>query len=268
MAEPYITLDGVSSITKGLRLVEAVPFIIPKRTYAREAIPGRLSGIRSATPTYSPTGWKIVLAREGADKSGTVNDLQLLTPWFLTATKLKTWHDTAKYYLGVVEGDDNFDMLSRRAAQIKIEFMCDPPCYHKVRSIQAGWEPVLTALIADQITDATETCSVMLATGGTFPSVTYAAAHPAALYIKITGTWTALTIGGASGLVLNWAAATEKTIYIDCEAQQVYYYSGGVLTSLVGYISGDFPVLTATAAIAITGTAFSIVARMLVIERG
>lgn len=268
MTEPYITLDGVSSVTKGLRLVEAVPFILPKRTYAREAIPGRLSGIRSAAPNYSPTGWKITLVRTGADKSSAVNDLQLLTPWFLTATKLKTWHDTTKYYLGVVDGDDNFDMLSRRDAQIKIDFLCDPPCYHKVRSIQAGWEPVLASLIADQITDATETCSVTLSTSGALPSVTYAAAHPAALYFKITGTWTTLTIGGATGLVLNWAAGVSTSIYIDCENQQVYYYNGGVLTSLMGYISGDFPALTTTAAIAVNGTAFSIVARMLVIERG
>jgi len=204
---------------------------------------------------------------EGADKPDIVESIQALVPWMLNATRLTSWHSPTKYYTGGIESGPDFNMLSRRNGQLKFEFVCDPPCYNLARSIQAGWAPAY-GLVADQIDDMNETCSVSLTAAGALPSVTYTAFHPAALYFKITGTWTSLTIGGSLGMVLAWPAATTKTIYVDCDNQQVYYYNGGVLTSLMSYFSGDFPVLTSTGAIAVSGTAFSVTVRMLAIERG
>jgi len=267
MAEPYITLDGISSVTKGLRLVELTPFFFPARTYTRENVYGRISSIRQAEPVYGQGRWKITVAMEGEDKPDIVESIQALVPWMLNATRFASWHSPTKYYTGRIEGAPDFSMLSRRNGQLKFEFVCDPPCYNIARSIQAGWAPAY-GLVADQIDNTNETCSAALTAAGALPSVTYAAFHPAALYFKITGTWTSLTIGGAVGMVLAWPAATEKTIYIDCDNQQVYYYSGGDMVSLMSYFSGDFPVLSTTGAMAVSGTSLNVIVRMLAIERG
>lgn len=264
----YFLLDGISNMEKGMVLESAVPFILPKRSRNRETIPGRLSSLESQDWAYQPTGVKLGLAVQGADKAEVVQKLQAASPWLLGCTELRLWYAPDKYYLGAVEGELEFSMITRTYGRLSLEFLCNPPCWHKARSKLAGWEPLPGVPIPEQITSSTETASATIAGSGALPSVAYAAAFPAALYFAVTGTWDTLNLGGATGLILSWPTPQPMTVYADCEAQQVYHKMGGVMTSLMGYCSGDFPVLKDTSAISVTGQNLNAAVRLFVIERG
>lgn len=262
--EPYALLDGVSSIDKGLMLGSVSPLILPRRTRNREPRLGLLTSVESVYWQYQASPIRLNFNLDGIGKDDLINKFQALSGWILNASELRLWYDPNKYYLGAVEGDLEFEMISRYRARIALDFMCNPPCWNKVCSKQAGWGPAAGTPIPEQITAATETVSRTNA--GDLPSVTYEAAHPAALYFAITGTWTSLAIGGAAGLVINWPTPQSLTLYIDCDAQEIYHKLGGVMTA-VPY-SGDFPALESTGAIAVAGADLAATIRMLVIERG
>lgn len=264
----YFLLDGINNIDKGMVLESAVPFLLPKRSRSRETLPGRLASLEHADWSYQPTGIKLGLAVQGADKAEVVQKLQAASAWLLGGTELRLWYAPDKYYLGAVEGEFEFSMLTRTYGRLSVEFLCNPPCWHKARSKQQGWEPLPNIPIPEQITSVTETASGSFTASGALPSVSYTTAFPAALYFAVTGTWDTLNLGGAAGLVLNWPTPQPVTVYMDCEAQQVYHKLGGVMTNLMGYCSGDFPILDGTAALAIAGQNLNAAVRLFVIERG
>lgn len=260
----YILLDGVSNEDKGLVLSSISPFIMPRRTRNREPRLGMLTSVESTYWQYQATPIKVVLSMEGSEKADLINRLQFVSAWILNAKELRTWYDVEKYYIGAVEGDIDVSFPSMTWAQISFEFLCNPPCWHFVRGKQSGWRPTFDIPIPEQITAETETVSRTDA--GDLPSVTYEAAHPAALYFAITGTWTTLAIGGGAGLVIPWETPQSMTLYIDCDAQVVYHKLGGTMTSVP--FSGEFPQLTKTGSIVIAGQNLAATVRMLVIERG
>jgi len=264
----YILLDGVSNVDKGIALESVVPFIIPKRSRTREPLPGRLSAPERLDWDYQPTAIKLGFIARCADKAAVVNAMQSAAAWLQAGSKLRLWYAPEKYYLGAVEGECEFSMLTRNHGRLSAEFLCNPPCWHRTLTKQAGWEPLPGTPVPEQISAATETASVSLTAPGSLPLIGYASAFPAALYLAVTGTWDTLNLGGAQGLVLNWKTPQAMTVYVDCEAQQVYHRLGGVMTSLMGYCSGDFPALTATSAIAIAGQNIDVTVRLLAIERG
>lgn len=264
----YFLLDGVSNADKGMVLESAIPFVLPKRSRNRETLPGRLASLEHADWSYQPTGIRLGLAVKGSDKAEVVQKLQAASPWLLNGTELRLWYAPNKYYLGAVEGEFEFTMLTRAYGLLTVEFLCNPPCWHKARSKQQGWEPLPGIPIPEQITASTETISGTFVTAGSLPPVSYSAVFPAALYFAVTGTWDTLNLGGASGLILNWPTPQLMTVYVDCEAQQVYHMLGGVMTNLMGYCSGDFPILEKTTAIAVAGQNLNTTVRLFVIERG
>lgn len=262
--DEYILLDGVSNGDKGLVLSNISPLILPKRTRNRESRLGMLTTVESTYWQYQPAPIRMTFALEGTGKDDLINKFQDAAGWLLNATELRLWYDPDKYYLGAIEGEPSFEMASRTWARITVDFICNPPCWHRVRSKQTGWKPAAGVPIPEQITAATE--SVSRTNVGELPSVAYAAAHPAALYFAVTGTWTSLLIGGGAGLVISWPSPQSMTLYIDCDAQVVYHKLGGMMTA-VPY-SGEFPTLSKTGAIAVAGQNLAATIRMLVIERG
>jgi hypothetical protein len=223
-----------------------------------------LTAVESIYWQFQASPIRLNFYMEGTGKDDCVNKYQAISGWLLNASELRLWYDSEKYYLGSVEGDPEFEMISICKARIGVDFMCNPPCWHKTRSKQSGWDPAAGTPIPEQITADTETVSRINA--GDLPSVTYAAAHPASLYFTITGTWDDLAIGGAAGLVIPFTTPQSMTLYIDCDAEVVYHKLGGVMTA-VPY-SGDFPQLLKTGAIAVAGTNMAATTRLLVIERG
>lgn len=260
---PYITFNGISSVDMGLRLVEAEPFIIPRRNRQREYLPGRLGSIASSAFEWPAIGYKLRLAAAGADKSAVVRALHQITNWALSARIMTIWHDPAIYYTGAVEGDASFSMLTKHTGMLEIEFMCDPGCHHRAVGLPDGWTPSLNIPLPEQITDTNNTVMATARTTAFTLSAQVKTTLPPALYLAVTGTWAQLVIGGT--LTITQAASETTTLYIDCEAQVVYQQLAGIRTP-VRY-SGDFPALT-NGNLQIDGTAFDITARLLIIERG
>ena len=267
---PYIKLNGVSSSLLGLRLVSAEPFIIPKRTRQREYIPGRLGSISSADFEMPAMGYRIRLAATGTDKASTVNALHSVASWVLSARIMTVWHEPGYFYTGAVEGDTDFSMFSRRNGVLEIEFLCDPPCRQRA-SIPAGmWFPELDKPIPEQLSDLASTdYAKAKTTAFTLRSAGLTNTLPPALHLALTGTWTTLDLGSGAGntLSITEAAGTSRTLYIDCDAQEVYRLVSTVRTP-VKY-SGQFPVLNEDGELPVSGVAFNLsTAYLLVIERG
>lgn len=258
--QPYISFNGVSSLDKGLRLIAAEPFIIPSRTRQREYIPGKIGSIASDFEMPA-IGYTLRFAASGADKGKVVRKLHNIASWIMTARIMTVWHDPEHYFMGSVEGDTDFSMLTRRNGQLEIEFICDPPCRHKAL-VTGGFIPSFTLPIPEQISESVKTVEAVGKTTDFSLTVgTINSPIPPALYMRLTGYWSTLNIGGMT--ITEGSGST--TLYIDCEAQEVYKIVSGVRTP-VKY-SGDFPALI-NGGIAVSGTGFSLTARLLVIERG
>lgn len=260
---PYITLNGVSSLDKGLRLIAAETFVIPKRTRQRENVPGRLGSIASDVFEYPTRAIKLRLGGTNTDKAAVSQDLHAVADWLLSARMLTIWHSPEHYYLGAVEDDTGFSMLTRTTGQIEVDFLCDPPCRHKAK-VTGGFIPALNQPIPEQLSNTNMTAKAAAQTAAfSLSAGTVAGSLPPALYLKITGTWTSLTIGGS--LSITEAAATSTTIFIDCDAQEVYQLVAGARTPV--RFSGAFPAL-ASGSLGVDGVGFSVDAHILVIERG
>lgn len=259
---PYITLNGISSIDKGLRLVAAEPFIIPTRTRHRETVPGRLGSISTGAFETPALGYRLRLAATADDKAAVVRALNAIAGWLLSGRVLTVWHDPTLYYTGAVEGAASFSMLTRKTGQIEVDFVCDPPCWHRPKVNTPSWRPAADKPIPEQINASINTASASGTTAFDLAVSEVTEAQPPALYLRITGTWTALTFGT---LRITEAATASTDLYIDCEAQEIYHLDAGVRVN--AKYSGDFPVLT-DGGIHINGTDFNVTARLLVIERG
>lgn len=263
---PYVIFDGISSITKGLRLVSAEPFILPRRTRQRESIPGRIGSIISESFETPAVGYRIRFALTGADKSAVVAAMHALADWLLAARVMVVWHEPGYYFTGAVEGEAGFSMLGRKSGTLDIEFLCDPPCRQRAKvSGATPWIPSGALPIPEQLTADNQTVSAANKTASfTLSAGSVSSALPPALHLAITGTWTSLSIGGT--LLITEAFAASGTLYIDCDNQEVYRIVAGTRTA-VSY-SGDFPALS-SGNLVISGTNISVsTARLLVIERG
>lgn len=260
----YAMFDGISTVEKGLMLSSVSPLILPRRSKNREPRLRNITALESIYWLYEPTPVPFTFTIEGDDKADIINKYQDLAGWLLNAVEMRLYYNPDKYYLGAIEGDLDFNLITSKFGTIKFDFMCNPPCWHRARSKQAGWKPAAGTPIPEQISSATETVSRTNA--GDLPEVTYAAAHPAALFFAITGTWTSLALGGSGGLVINWPSPQSMTLYIDCDTNMVYHKLAGVMTA-VPY-SGEFPQLAKTGAISVAGDDLAATIRLLVIERG
>lgn len=265
MTIPYITFNGVSSISKGLRLVETEPFILPRRERQHETIPGRIGGIASESFDMPAAGYRLRLAAAGADKADLVSLFHSVAAWVLAARTLTVWHEPAYYFTGAVEGDSDFSMLNRRHGTLELTFLCDPPCRQLAKVSAAAFIPSMDTPIPEQLTDTVKTVGAANKVAAfNLDAGTIGGALPPALHLALTGTWTTLLIGGT--LTITEAFGSSGTLYIDGDNQEVYKLVSAVRTP-VSY-SGDFPALTA-GKLAVDGTDFSLsVARLLVIERG
>lgn len=259
---PYITLNGISSLDKGLRLLEASPFILPARTRQRETIPGRIGSISSAAFEMPAKGIRLSFSREGEGKADIINDLHNVASWALQGNVLTLWYSPAHYYTGSIEGNIDFSMLTKKHGRLDMEFIADPPCRHRAL-VSGGFIPSPELPIPEQISDVIKTA----VTGNQNTAFDLDAGEvrgslPPALYLKVTGSWTDLSIGSL--------AITESTenisLYIDSVAQEAYKIVSGVRTNVKH--SGGFPALVSNK-LSISGTSFSLsTARLLVIERG
>ncbi|MDD2649501.1 MAG: hypothetical protein PHU22_12040, partial [Eubacteriales bacterium] len=68
---------------------------------------------------------------------------------------------------------------------------------------------------------------------------------------------------------LNLAYQTPQSmdVYIDCENQTVYHRLGCTMTSLMSLVSGDFPEITSSGSLEISGSGLNLSVRMLIVER-
>lgn len=260
---PYITFNGISSIDMGLRLVKAEPFVLPARNRQREYIPGRIGSIAASEFEWPAIGYKLQLGAAGADKGEVVRALHRIAHWALSARIMTVWHTPEHYYIGAIEGEAQFSMLTRRNGVLEIEFMCDPPCRHKAVGLAEPWTPSLSAPIPEQITDTISSARATARTDAFTLNAQVNSPLPPALYLAIEGTWTQLIIGGA--LTITEAATENATIYIDFEAQEVYRVAAGV--GIPVRYKGDFPALS-NGNLSVDGLAYNVTAKLLIIERG
>jgi len=258
---PYIRFNGVSSADLGLRLIETEPFILPARTRSREKIPGKIGSLASEQFDLPEMGYKLRLGMEGSGKDDVVSRLHEIAAWALSARIMTSWLTPDCYYTGAVEGDTSFEMLTKRHGQLEMSFICDPPCRHKAKT-SAPWIPSLALPIPEQLTETINTAAVSgQAADFTMNAGETEGAFPPAVYLRLSGYWAELHIGHLN--ILEGSGST--TLYIDCEAQEVYKIVSGVRTP-VKY-SGQFPGL-AGGSMDISGTGFNLSAKLLVIERG
>ena len=259
--KPYVKFNGVSSADLGLRLVHSEPFIVPIRERRREIIPGRMGSIAQADFEYPEMRYRLRLAVEGS-KALAVEAAHAVAAWALSARTMQVWHTPDHYYTGAVEGDTAFEMLARRTGQLALEFVCDPPCRHKTK-ITAPWIPSTDLPIPEQISTTIKTAEALSVTGNrTLDVGTVAGSQPPALYLRLTGSWTALQVGGLQ--ITEGSGSTN--LYIDCEAQECYKIVTGTRTNVKH--KGDFPALT-DGKLTISGSSLNLsAARLLVIERG
>jgi len=261
----FFTLDGVSSATKSVILLDADLADI-ERKREETTLPNRLDAIQSDYWQWEPKDIPLQLAVIGDSMQDVTAKYLSARRWLLSAGRISLSEMPDRHYQGsitkVTKGEANDRWLKFTAV-----FRANPWCLHKALSKQSGFVPLSTTPIPEQITAATETCSGAFTAAGSLPEVAYAGACPAALYMTITGTWTTLAIGGSGGWVINWPSPQSMTLYIDCVSQHVYHKIGGVMTDIGGYVSGDPPAMAGTLALPIGGTNLNITARLLVIER-
>lgn len=259
---PYIKLNGVSSLDKGLRLVEAKPFVLPRRSRQRESIPGRLGSISSSEFETPAKGIRILLAHAGDGKQEAIEHMFGVSDWALSARTLTLWHAPDHYYTGAIEGDVDFSMLSRKHGQLDMEFMADPPCRHRAL-VTGGFIPSPALPIPEQISDTIKTAvATGQSSGFELDALNVKGTFPPALYLKFSGYWGTLNIGGLEII----ESSSNTTLYIDSITQEVYKMVGGVRTNVRHM--GDFPELTNNK-LNVSGTDFNLsTARLLVIERG
>lgn len=258
--QPYITFNGVNSLDKGLRLVAAEPFIIPTRNRHREYIPGRIGSIASEFELPAAS-YKLRFAANGKDKSDVVRKMHDIASWILTANIMTVWHEPEYYYIGSVEGEADFSMITKHNGQLEIDFICDPPCRHKAVTA-GGFMPSFTTPIPEQINENIKTAEAVKQTESfTLDAGNVNGSLPPALYIRITGYWQSLNMGG----LLLPEGSGNATLFIDCEEQEAYKIVSGIRVPIK--YSGDFPKLI-DGSIPISGKGFNLTARLLVIERG
>lgn len=259
--KPYVTFNGISSADLGLRLVHSEPFIIPHRSRKRERIPGRLGSITQAAFDYPELRYRLRLAVDGG-KALAVEAAHAVAAWALGARVMQVWHTPGHYYTGAVEGEASFEMLTRQTGQLELEFVCDPPCRHRAKTA-AAWLPALDLPIPEQISASAKTAEALSVTGAVeLNAGAVGGALPPALFLRLTGSWSALQVGSLQ----ITEGSGNANLYIDCDAQEVYKIVTGVRT-IVKH-KGDYPTLT-DGKLTISGSSLNLsAARLLVIERG
>ena len=171
------------------------------------------------------------------------------------------------YYVGRLKAIEPVEETDKWVL-FKAMLELNPSCPQRALSKQAGFVPDLITPPPEQITAATETCSKALTASGFLAEVPYKGTHAAALYLAITGTWTSLQVGGGTGLSIQWPRSVTTTVYIDCEAGQIYHIQDDQRLALSGVTAGDYPTLRDSDALAIGGEGIDLTARLLVVQRG
>lgn len=261
---PYAELNGVSSLNKGLRLEKAELFVLPARSRERLTLPGRLISLEDDEFSTRPENIRLTFGAMDTAYPEAYARLSNAAEWLLSARTLRLWIAPDRYYTGAVEGSAEMHRIARRHAGVTVSFLCNPPCRQKaIVPAQPLWMPADTLPIPEQITASIQSTSKALTAAGALPAVSAARALPPALYLMIEGSWTTLTIGGTLNIT---QALSGATIFVDCEAEECYRIVSGKRTNVSH--NGDYPKLPANGALAISGTAMNITARLLVVERG
>ena len=259
-----IMLDGVSSAAKSVHVLAWDIPLSAKRDRQAEILPGRLTALRAEYATQEPRDVMLTLAVVGDGQAALFAAYRAAARWLWQGTRLSlsalpgSWYEGEMTEITILELTDAY--MTFRAL-----FTANPPYLQHARSALDGFIPSGASPIPEQITEGTKTCAKTFTATGTLPAVTLTGMEAPALYLTISGTWSALTIGT---LTIGRAAASAMTVYIDCEAQEVYSISAGTRESLMGSVSGDFPALSSGVGLTVGGTGINITVRALVIERG
>lgn len=258
-----ITLDGISSASKGVRVIDWSIPLSARRERQTETLPGRLTSLKSEYATQAPADVTLTLAIVADGQAAALAAYLSAARWLWRGTRLELsvmpsyWYDGETTQIEIKELCDAYMTFG-------VTFSANPPYALRAQSKQTGFIPSSDAPIPEQITADTETCGVTLTASGSLPAVTLSGMETPAMYLCATGTWDALTIGS---LTIAHAASTSMTVYIDCEAQEVYTIAAGVRASLMGDVSGDFPTLVSSQ-VTVGGTNLSATVRLLAVERG
>jgi hypothetical protein len=267
MEMDYIKLDGVSNATKGIVLLD-VDLPDTDRKRAETPLLDSMTALESEYWDYQPGDIPILMAVTGSGFADLLDKYQDARRWITPARRLEFCDLPGYYFWGSVTKIQKVD-TNESWIKFKVTFRANPSCTLRALSQQSGFIPSLDTRIPEQITAANATCSGSFSAPGILPEVPYAGAYEAAMYMVVTGTWTTLAIGGAAGFTINWAAATSKTVYINCELEEIYYLDAGQMVDLRGVTSPPtFPRMTKPMGLLVGGTNTNMTVRLLVIERG
>jgi len=268
MEMDHITLDGESNEGAGIVLLDVD---LPDITRNREVEPqkGRLEAIEDEDWEQKPQEIPMVMAVVGESQTDLTSRYMAARRWLLRGGAIRrlSMSELPGYHFKGVITKVTKSEVTDKWIKFTVTFRANPSCPLRVLTQQPGFIPAFDTPVPEQITAENATCSGTFSEPGFLPEVEYEGIHEAELYIVATGSWTTLSIGGAEGLTINWEA-DNKTVYIDCEHQKIYYLDAGQIVRLDSVTTGDFPAVKDTFAMMVGGTGLNVTVRLLAIERG
>lgn len=269
----WIEIDGIKSTAfEGLEIMSWTKHLFAKFRRESTDIPGSIAPIRSRYPSYNVPSIKIVMAII-ANSEAALNTKWLEVKAWLAKGRRMSRSDMPDYYtLGeVTDATERESKIGDDGDQswmlVDVVWEMAPGCYLRYLTNQTGWLPSLDVAIPQQLTADNATRQKSFTAAGQMDSVPYAGQYPARIYLRITGTWTTLIIGGAGGITVHQAVASQTTLYLDCSAQVIYIVDAGQQVNWSGVTSGDYPAPTSNFALQISGTGLNINVLMLVVEQ-
>lgn len=261
----YIEINGISSLSFGLGLLNADLSLLPARRKERESLYGAIRALEGEDYLYSGGTLSVTLAARGTNKATVMAAFDNAAGWLSGGRFLRLWSRPDYFFEGSFEGSQALKMLAKGIGEMTFDFALNPGCAQRGVGLPLGWVPALNTPVPEQTNDTVCTVKKAFTAPGALPSAgdELNAVLPPALYLAITGTWKTLTIGGA--LTITEAFAASGTVYIDGDRQQVYRLVDGVRHNVKH--NGDFPLLPNDGILPVGGTDMNITARMLVIER-
>lgn len=266
MEMDHISLDGVNCEEQGIILLDADLSNVEIKQQ-ETVLPDKLKAIEAEYTEIDPADIPLTMAVVGDGETDLTVKYMAARRWLLSGSRLEMSATPGYYYTGRVTRIQRQE-ANGKWVKFQVVFRANPYCHQRVMTAVSGFILAEGTRIPEQITAENATVSGTFTSAGMMTLVDYLGAHPAALYLSITGTWTTLAIGGAKGVTINWAAGTAKTVYMDCDLEEVYYLDAGLPVDLRGMATGNMPVMDGPLALPVGGTGIDITVRMLVIERG
>ena len=261
----YIELNGISSLSFGLGLLNADLSLLPMRRKERETLYGSIRALEGEEYLYPGATISVTLAAQGEDKAAVMAAFHRAAGWLSTARFMRLWSYPDYYYEGSFEGANSLNMIAKGIGSMELDFTLNPGCAQRAVGLRSGWVPTTDLPLPEQISDTIKTIEGKFTKAGSLASSgqDLSSVYPPAIYLCISGTWTHLVIGGT--LEINEPAQSATTLYIDADRQQVYTIADGLRRNVKH--SGEFPSLAKDGTLDIAGESMNITAKMLVIER-